>query len=1248
MTWNINILISSLIIIFIHRVHGVCEDSFRPSTCAAYKDMGICETYGKLCERTCGTCSDAEPAAEVPCSLKDTIRLECSQKCTLISGIPTCDCYPGFRANGSNCDDVNECQMGSHDCDNYGMQCHNYVGGSYCGATHKCNAGESKYYRKNGCCKFDNGEKCGRPYQANIGRVYGGVDAMRKQWPWMVHINYKPYGERRKQCGGSLIAKNWVITAAHCLQPVKAIYRSCRDCLKLHMGVHDFSLPFEPARIALGVKRIVIHDGFDMSGLQNDIALIEVDDVDLNVSEYVKHICLPSGETPADDTKCFIAGWGKTEHAESSDILQETGASIRNAHQCKDTYDSLNTASKVRTTDHICAEGESYDGNRPADACKGDSGGPLMCQRCENCNWYVAGIVSFGDGCAQSQGVYTSTTLYEKWIREIIEAPKVTAINEKGLSCKSCCKYIKMTGHDLQTSRQGYYELQRDMFGKRKVYKQMYKTDETNYIWFLHDIYNVWYVSNEIGNKNNGGFLSPDATNCPDKAPNWRVYDERTRKWPSAGNGFKVDCVEAPTPMWSDWSDWSDCSQECRRDTSSTMGKQERSRLCSTGTGCRGSNKEVKDCGRFICYWNEWSEWDIPVECQICNVNTNHQTRSRTCNDGGDCAGDATETAKCDNSCPEWGDWSECSPKTCGRIRQRECYPNCRGSDMEEFEHCDDQPCDGCCPIIIADIPDDIKSQEPFRLTYRMLQTTNNDRPVYQGFQDGIPKDKYLTFSHYDLWIFSNTVSGTGAGIYRMGDENCPIQTDGWSYVDDGSWNSDHQITLKCADISGNVIKQTPPTKASNTTTTTTTIATTTILTTHPTVLSSWTQWTTDCGRIICGEGRNTRSRPCQNQDDCGQQTEQVEYKVCHKQECRTDCCNQVRVTVTDDVHEIRSGMYLQRANAVGSRPVYEFTGLEKVDYLYFAEDYNAWVINKNLNDTEAFLYSRTNVTCIDQAFSDWHSFSSSGWIPASVTIECVKLEEPIGEEKQTNDTVTVSVVLWTEWSSCSASCDGYQQRHIHEITSTEQRGCGGPCPYTTSWSEWTVCSTTCGSGMRQRTRECKLNNSLADGCAGSLSENGSCNTDPCVTLSCCKHITMSSSHDILAPRMGSYEAMNETVNNRVLYKHTSATSYLLSVSQRYWLLADDYVLRNGKIYHVAYGNGDDECPTESSDWHVFEHNTWKGASDIEIKCGTEWSMWSSCDKSCEGGRSIRDRFGEDNQQVRETKDCKYVIYIQV
>lgn len=49
---------------------------------------------------------------------------------------------------------------------------------------------------------------------------------------------------------------------------------------------------------------------------------------------------------------------------------------------------------------------------------QGDSGGPLMCQRQMNCDWFLAGIVSFGTGCGDKDfpGVYTRIAGFEAWL----------------------------------------------------------------------------------------------------------------------------------------------------------------------------------------------------------------------------------------------------------------------------------------------------------------------------------------------------------------------------------------------------------------------------------------------------------------------------------------------------------------------------------------------------------------------------------------------------------------------------------------------------------------------------------------------------------------------------------------------------------------------------------------------------------------------------------------------------------------
>ena len=62
----------------------------------------------------------------------------------------------------------------------------------------------------------------------------------------------------------------------------------------------------------------------------------------------------------------------------------------------------------------LCA---SYRGVGGKDACQGDSGGPFVCNH--NGNAVIAGVVSFGDGCAKPNkpGVYARVTTALDWIK---------------------------------------------------------------------------------------------------------------------------------------------------------------------------------------------------------------------------------------------------------------------------------------------------------------------------------------------------------------------------------------------------------------------------------------------------------------------------------------------------------------------------------------------------------------------------------------------------------------------------------------------------------------------------------------------------------------------------------------------------------------------------------------------------------------------------------------------------------------
>jgi len=90
----------------------------------------------------------------------------------------------------------------------------------------------------------------------------------------------------------------------------------------------------------------------------------------------------------------------------------------------------------------------------------------------------------------------------------------------------------------------------------------------------------------------------------------------------------------------------------------------------------------------------------------------------------------------------------------------------------------------------------------------------------------------------------------------------------------------------------------------------------------------------------------------------------------------------------------------------------------------------------------------------------------------------------------------------WSDWSQCSADCEGIQTRTRTCIggdrcigSNSETQNCGGICPSQGLWGQWSdwSCSVTCGSGVQRRTRLC-----LTSGCVGHALETEQCNQGNC------------------------------------------------------------------------------------------------------------------------------------------------------
>ncbi|XP_062992936.1 serine protease 27-like [Elgaria multicarinata webbii] len=249
---------------------------------------------------------------------------------------------------------------------------------------------------------------CGEPKISP--KILGGQPASPGSWPWQVSI----YRHEKHHCGGSLIAEQWVVTAAHC-------FKRCNNTsdYKVLLGAYQLSNPSHSV-IHSDVEQIEIHPDFNM-GIYTvaDIALVKLKHP-VEFTDYIHPISLPHSleEVPM-DADCWVTGWGEIKDGVSlpyPKTLQELKVPLINRSACNDLYNSAPVDSNPMdpvTPGMLCA-GYPEGGK---DSCSGDSGGPLVCKR--EGGWTQVGVVSWGTGCAEPKhpGVYTSVPAYFKWIQ---------------------------------------------------------------------------------------------------------------------------------------------------------------------------------------------------------------------------------------------------------------------------------------------------------------------------------------------------------------------------------------------------------------------------------------------------------------------------------------------------------------------------------------------------------------------------------------------------------------------------------------------------------------------------------------------------------------------------------------------------------------------------------------------------------------------------------------------------------------
>lgn len=239
-------------------------------------------------------------------------------------------------------------------------------------------------------------------------RVIGGSPVAAISHPWMVSLQSVPWGNDNEfysqhLCGGSLIAANWVLTAAHCVDETPA------GELRVVVGGGDV----EPTELSLdqllAVAAVYPYPDFDDSALDQDLALLYVPGATASV--YVTPAQAVDTNALAIGDALQLVGYGITDNGDvSSSLLGVTLPFKGIGSACQ----GAPTQERGWLTDNMfCAGGVAGQ-----DSCQGDSGGPLFERRGSQVIQH--GVVSWGfSTCGEgTPGVYTHLANYQTWLGE--------------------------------------------------------------------------------------------------------------------------------------------------------------------------------------------------------------------------------------------------------------------------------------------------------------------------------------------------------------------------------------------------------------------------------------------------------------------------------------------------------------------------------------------------------------------------------------------------------------------------------------------------------------------------------------------------------------------------------------------------------------------------------------------------------------------------------------------------------------
>ena len=255
--------------------------------------------------------------------------------------------------------------------------------------------------------------------------IVGGSKAEGGRFPYMALLWLS---SGRWTCGGTLIAPNVVLSAAHCADMGKIV--------SVQIGRYDLS----SGKSAVGateetfaVNKVVVHPLYRdppwLSGY--DVLLLRLDGS--SAATPVRLMDPEAASGLSSKIPLRVVGWGLTASGSTSDVLLEAAVHAVPLKECRESWDIRNGATvTISDESEMCATAESQS------FCKGDSGGPLLVPGAAGAPDQQIGVVSWGPGDCESPsipGVFANVLTLRTWIVRKLCRWTSSPSPAKGINC---------------------------------------------------------------------------------------------------------------------------------------------------------------------------------------------------------------------------------------------------------------------------------------------------------------------------------------------------------------------------------------------------------------------------------------------------------------------------------------------------------------------------------------------------------------------------------------------------------------------------------------------------------------------------------------------------------------------------------------------------------------------------------------------------------------------------------------------